>query len=66
MSADDYDTFATFLTTTIFGGVSRFTMPVFMGSAYVTKTVLFTEPPVETYITNDWVSVAMKLRVYDV
>jgi hypothetical protein len=56
----DYDLFVAFI---LEYGAARFTMPVWWGNAYVTKTVQIMEPPQEVYLP-DGARVSMKLRVY--
>ena len=66
MTAAAYATLDAFIRVTLNNGTSRFTMPVWLGSSYVTTTVQF-EPGSPSVAQQDrFVAVSMKLRVYDI
>jgi hypothetical protein len=62
---DELDEFEEFVADDLAGGVARFTMSVWLGSAYATKTVQFEKPPTIGGRTIK-VPVAMTLRVFGV
>ena len=69
MTMAEHDTFVGWVMDQLGGGTGRFTMPVWLGSSYVTKTCQFDQPG--TKLTYAWLSVdrvvvTMTLRVYDV
>ncbi len=69
VSPEDHDTVVEWVKTTLNLGTARFTMPVWLGSSYVTKTVQFVQPGTKlTYNTlgPDCVAITMTLRIYDV
>lgn len=69
MAMADYDTFTAWVKGTLGNGTGRFTMNVWMGSSFVSKTVQFIKPGTTltaAYISTDVVAVTMTLRIYDV
>ncbi len=69
MSNADYDTFVAWVKNTLNLGTARFTMMVYLGSSYVSKTVQFIKPGTtltSAYIGPDTTAVTMTLRIYDV
>lgn len=68
MDAAPFATFTTWWTETLNLGTARFTVPVWLGTNFVTKTCQFTPDgkPQDSYYLPGAVKVSMKLRVYDV
>ena len=69
MTLADHDTFVAWVKTTLNNGTARFTMNVWLGSAFVSKTCQFIKPGSNLsygYISTDVVAVTMALRVYGV
>ena len=69
VSLADHDTLVNWIKTTLNNGTARFTMPVWLGSAFVSKTVQFLKPGTGLtygYVSTDIVAVSMTLRVYNV
>ena len=65
----DHDTVVAWIKGTLNNGTARFTMNVWMGSSYVSKTVQFIKPGTTltyAYVSADVVDLTMTLRVYDV
>lgn len=62
-SLTEYATFRTFVLTTLNRGTSRFTMRVWTGSAFETKTVQFNKKPIPTSVPPK-MQVAMDIRVF--
>src|ERR1043166_1712002 len=58
------DTFDAFVRATLNNGTSRFTMSVWLGSSYQTKTVQFVKGSPTYQNLDRFVQVAMKLRVF--
>ena len=69
MSFAEHDTFVSWVKTTLGNGTGRFTMNVWLGSAYVSKVCQFIKPGTNlkySWIGPDKVGATMTLRVYDV
>jgi hypothetical protein len=64
LSAADYATYDAFYRATLGNGASRFTMSVWLGTGFATKTVSFIGMPTHAHYGAS-VSIAMKLRVFD-
>lgn len=67
--SSDFDTVIAWIKTTLNLGTARFTMMVWMGSAFESKTVQFIKPGstlVSNYIGPNTTALTMTLRVYDV
>lgn len=67
MTAANWSTLSTFNDSTLSYGTSRFTMSVWTGAAYVSKTVQWMDDyPHLSAITADFIEIDMKLCVYAV
>ena len=69
LSLSDYDTVIAWVKGTLNNGTARFTMNVWLGSSYVSKTVQFIKPGTTLtsgYIGPDTAALTMTLRVYGV
>lgn len=69
LSLSDYDTVTAWVKSTLNNGTARFTMNVWLGSSYVSKTVQFIKPGTTLtsgYIGPNIVALTMTLRVYGV
>ncbi|MGJ5000579.1 hypothetical protein ACQR10_04595 [Bradyrhizobium sp. HKCCYLRH2060] len=69
MTMAEHDTFVDWVKTTLGNGTGRFTMNVWLGSGFVSKTCQFIKPGTQltyAYLTTDVVAVTMSLRVYGV
>lgn len=68
MEAVPFETFTAWWKETLSLGTARFTVPVWLGTDYVTKTCQFTTDgrPQDSFFVPGVVKVAMKLRVYGV
>ena len=69
MSFAEHDTFAAWVKTTLGNGTARFTMNVWLGTAFVSKVCQFVKPGSGlqyAWMSVDKVAVTMTLRVYDV
>ncbi|MGJ4893782.1 hypothetical protein ACQR2B_06580 [Bradyrhizobium oligotrophicum] len=69
MTMAEHDTFVDWVKMTLGNGTGRFTMNVWLGSAFVSKTCQFIKPGTQltyAYLTTDVVAVTMSLRVYGV
>jgi hypothetical protein len=64
MTAAQYASFDTFVRATLSNGTSRFTMPVWLGASYATKTVQIVKESLAIDQDGLFVSVSMTLRVY--
>ena len=64
MTTLQYTSFDTFVRATISNGTSRFTMPVWLGTSYVTKTVQVVKDSLAIAQDGLFISVSMTLRVY--
>jgi hypothetical protein len=64
MTTAQHASFDTFVRTTLSNGSARFTMPVWLGGSYVTKTVQIVRDSLAVEQDGLFVSVAMTLRVY--
>jgi hypothetical protein len=64
MLPTDWATFDGFVRATLNNGTSRFTMSVWLGSSYQTKTVQFVKGSPTYQNLDRFVQVAMKLRVF--
>lgn len=64
----DHDTFVAWVKGTLGNGTGRFTMNVWLGSSYVSKTVQLIKPGTTltyAYLSPNMVAITMTLRVYD-
>jgi len=69
MTMADHDTFVAWVKTTLNNGTARFTMNVWLGSSFVSKTCQLIKPGTNltyAYLSTDVVNVTMALRVFDV
>jgi hypothetical protein len=66
MTPSQYTSFDTFVRATISNGTSRFTMPVWLGTSYVSKTVQIAKDSLAIVQDGLFISVSMTLRVYGV
>jgi hypothetical protein len=69
MTMAEHNTFVTWVKSTLNNGTARFTVMVWLGSSFVSKTCQFIKPGSNLtygYISTDVVAVTMTLRVYDV
>lgn len=69
LSNTDYDTVIAWIKGTLSNGTARFTMSVWLGSSYVSKTVQFLKPGTtltSAYIGPNTTALTMTLRIYDV
>ena len=69
MSYAEHDTLVAWVKGTLGNGTGRFTMDVWLGSAYANKVCQFIKPGTNlryAYVGPDRVAVSMSLRVYDV
>jgi hypothetical protein len=66
LTSSQFTSFDTFVRTTISNGTSRFTMPVWLGTSYVTKTVQIVKDSLAIAQDGLFISVSMTLRVYGV
>ena len=69
IKASEHDTFVSWVKTTLNNGTARFTMNVWLGNGYVSKTCQFVKPGSNlkyAWLSVDRVAVTMTLRVYDV
>lgn len=48
---------------TLMDGVSRFTMPVYFGGSYVTRTAVLAAPPSYDHVAPNYVNVSLSLLV---
>jgi hypothetical protein len=64
MTTAQHASFDTFVRTTLSNGTARFTMPVWLGAGYVTKTVQIVKDSLAIEQDGLFVSVSMTLRVY--
>jgi hypothetical protein len=64
MTTAQHASFDTFVRATLSNGTARFTMPVWLGSSYVTKTVQIVKDSLAIEQDGLFVSVSMRLRVY--
>lgn len=65
----EHDIVVPWVKTTINRGTARFTMPVWLGSSFVTKTVKFIKPGTQItygYISTDVTAMGMALWVFDI
>lgn len=68
LSLADHDTVVAWIKGTLNNGTARFTMMVWLGSSFVSKTVQFIKPGTTllyAYVSTDVVALTMTLRVYD-
>lgn len=69
LSMADHDTVVEWIKSTLGNGTGRFTMSVWLGSAFVTKVVQFQKPGstiTYSYVSEEFVDMGMTLRVFDV
>ena len=66
MTAGQYSSFDTFVRATLSNGSARFTMPVWLGSSYITKTVQIVKDSLAVEQDGLFISVSMTLRVYGI
>lgn len=67
ITAADHNTVVEFVKTSLNLGTARFTMPVWLGSSFVSKTVQFIKPGTGikyAYILPDVTAMSMTIRVY--
>jgi hypothetical protein len=64
MTTAQFASFDTFIRSTLSNGTSRFTMPVWLGTGYVTKTVQIAKDSLAVEQDGLFISVSMTLRVY--
>ena len=64
MTSSQYTGFDTFVRATISNGTSRFTMPVWLGTSYVTKSVQIVKDLLAIAQDGLFISVSMTLHVY--
>jgi hypothetical protein len=68
MSYVEHDTFVAWVTSTLGNGAGRFTMQVWLGTAFAEKVCQFVKPGTKliyTWLSATEVAVTMTLRVYD-
>jgi len=69
IKASEHDAFVAWVKTTLNDGTARFTMNVWLGNGYVSRTCQFVKPGTNlkyAWLSVDRVAVTMTLRVYDV
>jgi hypothetical protein len=66
MTPSQYTSFDAFVRSTLTNGTSRFTMPVWLGATYVSKTVQIVKDSLSVSQDGLFVAVSMTLRVYGV
>jgi hypothetical protein len=64
MTVAQYASFDAFVRATLSNGTSRFTMPVWLGTSYVTQTVQIAKDSLAVEQDGLFISVSMTLRVY--